>query len=214
MPDSKIQFDFVGLYNAGATCYMNSVLQQLYMEKSICENLIAFEIPHAADINMNNMPPSEDISREQYNLIILKTLREIFAQLKYSCKQYYEPQRLWDYFRIDGNNTKFIILLALQVYVFTGAQIRTTEQQDAVNFFLLLIDCVNEALTALNGPQIFLNILGGVFSDQKICRQCPHKYQREEPFSIISVNIKNHSDLRASLEEYVEGTIIFMDQIR
>lgn len=34
---------FVGLKNAGATCYMNSVLQQLYMVDSIKEGLLAAE---------------------------------------------------------------------------------------------------------------------------------------------------------------------------
>ncbi len=32
---------FVGLKNAGATCYMNSVLQQLYMVESIRVNVLA-----------------------------------------------------------------------------------------------------------------------------------------------------------------------------
>ncbi|KAJ8870920.1 hypothetical protein PR048_027222 [Dryococelus australis] len=34
---------FVGLKNAGATCYMNSVLQQLYMVESIRVGLLAAE---------------------------------------------------------------------------------------------------------------------------------------------------------------------------
>jgi ubiquitin carboxyl-terminal hydrolase 9/24 len=34
---------FVGLKNAGATCYMNSVLQQLYMVESIRVGILASE---------------------------------------------------------------------------------------------------------------------------------------------------------------------------
>lgn len=48
---------FVGLKNAGATCYMNSVLQQLYMVESIRVGLLAAE-GAATDIN-------EDFSGEE-----------------------------------------------------------------------------------------------------------------------------------------------------
>lgn len=34
---------FVGLKNAGATCYMNSVIQQLYMIPSIRNSILAIE---------------------------------------------------------------------------------------------------------------------------------------------------------------------------
>jgi ubiquitin carboxyl-terminal hydrolase 9/24 len=67
--------------------------------------------------------------------------------------------------------------------------------QDAVEFFMSLIDIVDEALKALNYEQTMAKILGGLFSDQKICKTCPHRYSREEPFSVISVDVKNHSNL-------------------
>lgn len=52
---------FVGLKNAGATCYMNSVLQQLYMVESIRVNILAAE-GAATD-------PNEDFSgEERYDL--------------------------------------------------------------------------------------------------------------------------------------------------
>lgn len=48
---------FVGLKNAGATCYMNSVLQQLYMVESIRIGILAAE-GAATDLN-------EDFSGEE-----------------------------------------------------------------------------------------------------------------------------------------------------
>lgn len=41
--DSRTSAGFVGLKNGGATCYMNSLLQQLYMTPGIAEFLLAID---------------------------------------------------------------------------------------------------------------------------------------------------------------------------
>lgn len=41
--DSRSLAGFVGLKNGGATCYMNSVLQQLFMCPSVPESILRFE---------------------------------------------------------------------------------------------------------------------------------------------------------------------------
>ena len=41
--DSRSAANYVGLKNAGATCYMNSVLQQLYMSPSVPEAILSIE---------------------------------------------------------------------------------------------------------------------------------------------------------------------------
>lgn len=50
------------------------------------------------------------------------------------------------------------------------------EQQDAVEFFMSLVESIDEALKALGQEQIMSKILGGSYSDQKICKGCPHRY--------------------------------------
>ncbi len=71
-----------------------------------------------------------------------------------------------------------------------------------------LIDLVDEALKALGYEQKLSQVLGGTFSDQKICKTCPHRYSREQPFSVVSVDIKNYSNLTDSLHEYVKGELL------
>ena len=47
--------------------------------------------------------------------------------------------------------------------------------------------------------------LMGTFSDQKICKDCPHRYAREEPFSGISVDVRSQHSLEESLAQFVKG---------
>ncbi|XP_024944100.1 probable ubiquitin carboxyl-terminal hydrolase FAF-X isoform X6 [Cephus cinctus] len=201
---------FVGLKNAGATCYMNSVLQQLYMVESIRVGLLAAEgaatdlnedfsgeeradgeqTIEANDNDSNEEKCGADESRKEYNIGILKQVQAIFGHLAYSKLQYYIPRGLWKHFKLQGE------------------PVNLREQQDAVEFFMSLVESLDEALKALGHEQIMGKILGGSYSDQKICKGCPHRYSKEEPFSVISVDIRNHSNLLDSLEQYVKGELL------
>lgn len=81
---------FVGLKNAGATCYMNSVLQQLYMVESIRGGLLAAE-GAATDLNEDfsgdERPDSEvcymagEMVKYLLYVACLNTLQFIFRQI-------------------------------------------------------------------------------------------------------------------------------------
>ena len=49
---------------------------------------------------------------------------------------------------------------------------------------------------------------GGSFADEKICKGCPHRYEREESFLTLSVDIRNHTNLHDALAEYVKGDLL------
>ncbi|XP_050553146.1 probable ubiquitin carboxyl-terminal hydrolase FAF-X isoform X2 [Spodoptera frugiperda] len=187
----------VGLKNAGATCYMNSVLQQLYCVRAVRDALLTVQGAatdpnedfsgenHHHSIVENNIESNTD-----YNITILKQVQAIFAHLHYSKLQYYIPRGLWAHFRLQGE------------------PVNLREQQDAVEFFMSLVESLDEALKTLGQEQLMAKTMGGTYSDQKICKGCPHRYCKEEPFSVVSLDIRNMSRLQESLEAYVRGELL------
>jgi ubiquitin carboxyl-terminal hydrolase 9/24 len=213
---------FVGLKNAGATCYMNSVLQQLFMIKEIRNSILNIEIPLPAedannksstnqmmcldlsdselnesssnfDSSLNNNQSNKELSRKDYNMTIFRCLQMIFGHLSESKMQFYIPKLFWRQFRFGSVH---------------GERVNLREQHDAVEFFNSVVDCIDETMKAMNMEQICAQVLGGTFADQKICKGCPHRYSRDESFTLLSVDIKHSQRLSESLEQYVKGDLL------
>ncbi|XP_066267004.1 ubiquitin carboxyl-terminal hydrolase 9X-like isoform X4 [Branchiostoma lanceolatum] len=225
---------FVGLKNAGATCYMNSVIQQLYMINSVRSGILTAEgaandnmdeelsgdekqDSEAADstrsaddrsqggqiiqsnidpgeeresFHMEDKPSGKQEGRKEYDMGVLRQIQAIFGHLAASKLQYYVPRGFWKQFRLWGE------------------PVNLREQHDALEFFNSLVDSLDEALKTLGYTPVLSKVLGGSFADQKICKDCPHRYSREESFTTLNVDIRNHSNLLDSLEQYVKGDLL------
>ncbi len=58
--DSKMDAGYVGLKNAGATCYMNAVLQQFFMEPGIADYILSTELLDDDDDNEKKSTESNE----------------------------------------------------------------------------------------------------------------------------------------------------------
>lgn len=84
MVQGRTPCGYVGLKNAGATCYMNSVLQQLFMIPNAAESISSID--------------DEEVDKES----ILPELQHIIGHLTHSKLQYYSPEGFWEKFKLWG----------------------------------------------------------------------------------------------------------------
>ncbi|XP_059110591.1 ubiquitin carboxyl-terminal hydrolase 24 [Peromyscus eremicus] len=171
--DSRSSSGFVGLRNGGATCYMNAVFQQLYMQPGLPESLLS------VDDDTDNPDDS-----------VFYQVQSLFGHLMESKLQYYVPENFWKIFKMWNK----------ELYV--------REQQDAYEFFTSLIDQMDEYLKKMGREQIFKNTFQGIYSDQKICKDCPHRYEREEAFMALNLGVTSCQSLEISLDQFVRGEVL------
>ncbi|MXQ91191.1 hypothetical protein E5288_WYG006786 [Bos mutus] len=171
--DSRSSSGFVGLRNGGATCYMNAVFQQLYMQPGLPESLLS------VDDDTDNPDDS-----------VFYQVQSLFGHLMESKLQYYVPENFWKIFKMWNK----------ELYV--------REQQDAYEFFTSLIDQMDEYLKKMGRDQIFKNTFQGIYSDQKICKDCPHRYEREETFMALNLGVTSCQSLEISLDQFVRGEVL------
>lgn len=72
---------FLGLKNLGNTCYMNSILQQLFMIPTFRYNLLSIEPP--------NLNEQKGIEKDD---VVLARLQEMFANMELSEKNVFEME--------------------------------------------------------------------------------------------------------------------------
>lgn len=173
---------FVGLKNGGSTCYMNAVLQQLFMIPGICEYIQLMNNSFCDDSNKNKM--------------LLFELENIFLHLRKTNREFYSPDKFWQCFRMHNS----------------GHELNIREQQDAFDFFMSLTDQIDECIEKdLKKKPIFKSIFEGTYSNQFICQDCAHSYNRQEEFLALNLSVKTFSNLEQSMTQFVKDELLTGD---
>ena len=161
---SKNHLGKVGLLNLKNTCYFNSLIQQLYMNKFIRESIIG------------------DEDKKNNSNIVFKQLKILLTEMKFSFSDYINPEKLFN--SIENWDKK---------------KLSSGEQMDASEFFNLLYERCS--------CSEFQDCFEGKFYTTFTCDECNHDSSSNESFTTINLQVKNHKNLKESLNSFFEGEI-------
>ena len=170
----------IGLKNFGATCYLNSLFQQMFMNPIFSNDLLSFDFSTQKDIDLK--------SSVMYNMQLG------FANLRYSCLGVYPPLEFIQSFK----------------KAFNGQPIQFGVQQDSDEFLSILCDELEKEAKIFNKENFLNNSFKGIISNEIVSlnKEYPYYSKTDEDFYRITLDIKGHKTLQEALDAYIKGEIL------
>ena len=188
LPDDKVNYDpkteskndtgYLGLKNLSSLCYMNSVIQQLYMIPIFRKSILNLKI----NDKKYKLQAREDVDD------LLFQLMKMFYYLTFSEKSYYNPKSfVYSFKDYEGNPTN------------------PNVQCDAQEFLTRFIEKIEDTIKNTNERFLCHNILGGTTLQQIICTNtdCKNISERRESIIYLSLDIKGNYSLEDCLDKFI-----------
>ena len=164
---------YVGLKNLGCICYMNSIMQQIYMVPTF-----RYAILQSDD--------HKEMNTKIFDDNLLHQLQRMYTYLLLSQKEYYNPKMFCSALKdMDGNATNVLV------------------QQDSQEFLNSFCDKIENHLKETEFKYIINDVFVGRTCSQVICDSCNHVSNRFEDFYNLTLEVKNINNLNESLEKMI-----------
>jgi hypothetical protein len=85
------------------------------------------------------------------------------------------------------------------------------EQNDANEFFNILMDRLGDAFPDTSPPDVFTKTFGGQLVHELCGKSCPHSKQRTEAFMCVGLDVKGKGSVQDSLAAFVEAELLSGD---
>ena len=173
-------FGYVGLKNNGCICYLNSILQQMYMVPPFKYAIMSSDDKKSKNIQISLF------NNNRYDDNLLHQLQKIYTFLTYSEKQ-------------AVNSKDF----CASYKDFDGAPINPLIQQDSQEFYNNFCDKIENCLKETKYKYIIDNIFTGKTCSSVICEKCHTVSNRFEDFYNLTLEVKNINSLYESLQKLI-----------
>ena len=181
---SSRQHGHVGLKNLGCICYMNSIMQQIYMVPTF-----RYAIMHADDGESPN--PSSNYRHSVDDDNLLHQLQIMYTYLTFSERMDYNPRDFCYSFKD-----------------FDGSPINVGAQQDSQEFYNNFCDKIENNLKKTHFKYIVNDVFTGRTCSSVLCQGCKNISNRFEDFYNLTLEVKNINNLNDSLQKLIVPEII------
>ncbi|CAD8161453.1 unnamed protein product [Paramecium pentaurelia] len=193
----KGHYGFVGLKNLGATCYINSLLQQFFMNKAFRHGILNSQISLTENNETIIYDDVDQIKSESAKIKLqdntLYQLQLVFIQLQDSVRSFINPIQF---------------IKTLQGY--DGLPINCSVQQDVNEFFNLLTDKLEKDQKGTQQQDLIHQIMGGILGHEIRSLEQDVEFQREtdEVFLTVTIEIKNKKNLEEALDLFIKADVL------
>jgi ubiquitin C-terminal hydrolase len=208
----KEEGSFVGLVNQGGTCYMNSFLQQLYHIPAFADGLLSITTARGglkSDVDEgacnlgsddNAIYKNQTDNSNTVTSVVIENEDTLVSTIPSDQRLLFQLQVMFGYLRLSEKRFFDTLSFCEAFLDYDGQPISLVEQKDINEFAGMLFDKLecNPLCSALLSQTV-----RGAMVFKTRSTETPYRSDREEPFYMITAEVKDKATLEDSLELYV-----------